>query len=52
MFRKRQHDLESGALKFGESVDGRTWRDTTAEDIAFAKAKIDELTAVLSAKTD
>lgn len=47
-FRTRLRQLESGQLKLGDLVNG-TWRDTTTADIAFAKAKIDELTALLSA---
>lgn len=47
VFRKRLRDLENGQLKLGDLVDGKSWRDTTAADIAVAKAKIDELTALL-----
>lgn len=48
VFRKRLCDLESGQLKLGDLIDGKSWRDTTAADIAFTKAKIDELTALLN----
>jgi len=42
-FRTRLQGLKSGRLKFGKSVDGVTWTDTTDEDIAFAESKIAEL---------
>jgi hypothetical protein len=43
MFRTRFQGLKSGRLKFGKSVDGVTWTDTTDEDIAFAELKTAEL---------
>jgi len=39
--------MESGRTKFGNSSDGVTWSDTTAEEIAYAKSKIAELTTFL-----
>ena len=49
VFRDRLRDLEIGRLKLGDLVDGKSWRDTTTADIAFAKAKMNELTAILNA---
>lgn len=48
-YQKLLRDLQSGAFKLGDSVDGVTWRDTTAEQITSIRAKIDELTAILEA---
>lgn len=47
VFRKRLQDLESGKLKLGTMTGRNSWQDTTAADIAFAKEKIRELSAVL-----
>ena len=47
-FRTRLQKLKSGHLKFGNSVDGKTWTDTTAEDIIFAESKIAELERLLA----
>jgi hypothetical protein len=47
-FRKRLRGLKSGRLKFGNSVDGVSWTETTAEDIAFAESKIAELEKILN----
>jgi hypothetical protein len=46
-FRKRLRRLRSGRLKFGNSVDGISWNETTAQDIAFAEKKIAELEEML-----
>jgi hypothetical protein len=48
IFRKRLKKLKSGDIKFGNSSDGRTWTDTTDEDIAFAESKIAELERLLA----
>jgi hypothetical protein len=48
MFRNRLRRLRSGRLKFGKSIDGVTWTDTTAEDIAFAESKVAELERFLA----
>jgi len=42
-FQYRLGRLQGGTLKFGTSVDGQTWTDTTAEEIKLCKAKIGEL---------
>lgn len=47
-FQQRLRELEAGTLRFGTTSDGRTWRETTEEDIAFAKAKIEELSDLLA----
>lgn len=49
-YRKLLADYKSGRRKSGESTDGRSWTDTTDEQIAFLEKKIDELTAILEPK--
>ena len=46
--RKRLRRLKVGHLKYGNSVDEKTWIDTTTEDIAFAESKIAELERLLA----
>jgi hypothetical protein len=46
-YRSLLADYKSGRRKSGESTDGRSWTDTTAEQIAFLEKKINELTAIL-----
>jgi hypothetical protein len=40
-------DYKSGRRKYGESADGRSWTDTTDEQIAFLETKINELMVIL-----
>lgn len=47
-FQNRLRDLEADRLKIGTSINGISWQDTTSEEINFARAKIVELTALLS----
>jgi hypothetical protein len=46
-YRKLLADYKAGHRKSGESTDGRSWTDTTAEQIAFLEDKVNELTALL-----
>jgi hypothetical protein len=41
-------DYKSGRRKSGESADGRSWSDTTAEQIAFLEKNINELAAIVN----
>lgn len=50
--RKLLADYKSGRRKSGESTDGRSWTDTTAEQIAFLDEKINELTGILESAVD
>lgn len=45
-------DYKSGRRESGESTDGRSWTDKTAEQIAFLEEKINELTAILESAAD
>lgn len=51
-YRKLLADYKRGRRKSGESTDGRSWTDTTAEQIAFLEEKINELTAILEFAAD
>jgi hypothetical protein len=51
-YRKLLADYRSGRRRSGESTDGRSWKDTTAEQIAFLKEKIKELTDMLESAAD
>jgi hypothetical protein len=46
---RRLADLKAGRLRFGTSIDGYTWIETTADDIAHTEARITELKRVLEA---
>jgi hypothetical protein len=51
-YRRLLADFKSGRRKSGESTDGRTWTDKTAEQVAFLEEKINELTAILGPAAD
>jgi hypothetical protein len=46
-YRRLLADYKSGCRKSGESADGRTWSDTTREQIALLEKNISELMAIL-----
>ena len=45
-------DYKAGRRKIGDSSDGRSWTDTTSQQIALLEEKINELRALLEAKTE
>jgi len=47
-YRSLLSDYKSGRRKSGESADGRSWRDTTAEQIVFLEKNINELAAIVN----
>lgn len=46
-YRKLLADYKSGRRKLGDSTDGRSWTDTTDDQIALLEKKIRELTEIL-----
>jgi hypothetical protein len=46
-YRRLLANYKSGRHKSGESADGRSWVDTTDEQIAFLEKKISELESIL-----
>jgi hypothetical protein len=44
---RRLAALKAGRLRFGTSIDGYTWTEMTADDIAHTEARIAELKRVL-----
>lgn len=46
-YRRLLADYKSGRRKSGESIDGRSWSDTTAGQIEFLEQKINELETIL-----
>jgi hypothetical protein len=50
-YRKLLADYKAGRRKIGDSSDGRSWTDTTSEQIAFLEEKIKELAAFLETRS-
>jgi hypothetical protein len=50
-YRKLLADYKGGRRKIGDSSDGRSWTDTTSEQIAFLEEKIKELAAFLETRS-
>ena len=51
-YRKLLADYKAGRRKIGDSSDGRSWTDTTSEQIAFLEEKIKELAALLETRSE
>jgi hypothetical protein len=49
-YRRLLADYSAGRRKIGDSSDGRSWTDTTSEQIAFLEEKINELVAILETR--
>ncbi len=47
-YRSLLADYKSGRRKSGKSADGRSWSDTTAEQIVFLEKNINELAAIVN----
>ncbi|GEM_PF-2911874 len=51
-YRRLLPDFEAGSRKIGEPSDGRSWTDTTPEQIALLEEKIKELRTILETKPE
>ena len=47
-YRSLLEDYKSGCRTSGESADGRSWSDTTAEQIVFLEKNINKLAAIVN----